>query len=204
MINKNLWIMKKLLFLAVLVATGSILHAQETRFGVKAGASFANWAVEVGGEKEEDYKNRVGFQIGFLADVPISSSISFQPQFNFTSKGSAEEHDGHLDKIVVNAIDIPLNLVFKSSSFFAGIGPNLGINLAASVKEEGESEEITIGNDPGNLKRMDFGANVMVGYEFKNGLFISAQYTPGFVNLSPDNGVTARSNFGGVSLGYFF
>jgi hypothetical protein len=196
--------MKKLLFLVVFAGIGFQLSAQETRFGVKAGATFSKWAVEVGGEKEEDYKNRVGFQFGFLADVPVGNAISFQPQINFTSKGSAEEHDGHLDKIVVNAIDIPLNLVFRSSSFFAGIGPNLGINLSASVKEEGESEEITIGNDPGNLKRMDFGANVMVGLEFKNGLFISAQYTPGFVNLSPDNGVTARSNFAGISLGYFF
>ena len=51
---------------------------------------------------------------------------------------------------------------------------------------------------------MDFGVNLLTGYEFKNGLFVSANYLRGLTNLSNTPGETWRNNMLNLSLGYSF
>jgi hypothetical protein len=205
--------MKKILFAALLVVSVNAVMAQ-TRFGAKLGPNWANWSVKVDGEKDDEYKSRLGFHAGFVADIGISSNFSIQPQLLYVNKGSAIEHEDHTDKAVINSIDIPVNFLYKAPSsggtFFVGGGPNLGFNLSGTLKsEEHENEKIEIGSDPGQLKGFDFGLNFLAGYELSNGLFFSANYTPGLTNLqnvpsSAEIDLTARSNYFGISVGYFF
>lgn len=202
--------MKKItLLLNVFLMTVFAVNAQ-VKLGVKGGINLAKWNYKVNGTKEEDYKNKIGLQAGFVADFKLGKSLSFQPQLLYTAKGTAEEHNGHNDNIVMNAIDIPLNVLYKTpakfGTIFFGGGPNIGYNLGGKVKSHDASEDgekIEIGNGANQLKALDFGVNFTSGIEFKNGLFFSANYTAGLSNLSNVNGVNAKSNFIGISLGYF-
>lgn len=203
--------MKKIVLVALLVVSASSVMAQ-VRFGAKLGPNLANWSVKIDGEREEDYKSRLGFHAGFVADFAISKNFSIQPHLLYVNKGSSEKHEDHEDKVVVNAIDIPVNFLYKApsakGSFFIGGGPNFGFNLGATLKStEHENETIEIGSDVGQLSGFDFGINLLAGYELNSGLFVSANYTPGISNL--DNSpaaanITARSNYFGLSVGYFF
>lgn len=184
----------------------------QTTFGVKGGINPSVWNVKIGDTKEEDYKSRVGFHFGAVVDFSISDNFSIQPQLLFVNKGSKEKHGDHDDKILVSSIDIPVNFLYKTNAgkgkFFVGGGPNLGFNLSGKIKGEhdGEMEEekLEIGSEDGQIKAFDFGLNALAGFEFSNGLFVSANFTPGIANLSNTNNVTARSSYFGVSLGFMF
>lgn len=200
--------------LSLLIACSSLtaVVTGQTTFGVKGGVNPSRWNVEVGGEKEDDYKNRVGFHVGAVVDFAISQSFSIQPQLLFVNKGSKERHGDHDDKILVNAIDLPINFLYKAKAgkgkIFAGGGPNLGFNLGGKVKGEHdgvmEEDKLEIGSNAGQLRAFDFGLNALAGYELGNGLFVSANYTPGLRNLDNRNGIIARSSYFGLSVGYFF
>jgi hypothetical protein len=203
--------MKRIYVALVAVMITGIVSAQ-TRFGIKAGPNLANWTVKFEGEKDDEYKSRTGFHFGAVIDHSISEKFSIQPQLLFVSKGAAIDHEDHTDKAVVNAIDVPINFLFKapagSGKFFIGGGPNLGFNLSAEIKSDEEGDEkLDIGSEEGELKGFDFGLNFLAGYELNSGLFFSANYTPGISNLqNAPSGVdlTARSNYFGISIGYFF
>lgn len=182
----------------------------QVKFGLKGGINLAKWNKQINGIKEEDYKNKIGLQAGLVADFKLGKSLSFQPQLLYTTKGTAEEHNGHNDNIVMNAIDIPLNVLYKTpakfGTIFLGGGPNIGYNIGGKVKSHDAGEDgqkITIGSAANQIKALDFGLNFTSGIEFKNGLFFSANYTAGLSNLSNVNGENTKSNFIGISLGYF-
>jgi hypothetical protein len=153
----------------------SLVTTAQVKLGAKGGVNLASWNMKVNGTKEEDYKSKLGLQAGFVADISLGKSLSFQPQLLYTVKGTAEEHNGHNDNLNVNAIDLPLNLLYKSTAkfgtvFFGG-GPNIGYNLGGKVKshDAGEDgEKIEIGNKDGQIKALDFGVNFTSGIELKN------------------------------------
>ncbi|MFN5134701.1 MAG: PorT family protein, partial [Chitinophagaceae bacterium] len=60
------------------------------------------------------------------------------------------------------------------------------------------------GSGDGEIRRIDLGVNVLAGYELKNGLFFSANYTRGLTNWLNVSTDTWRNNLLGVSVGYFF
>jgi hypothetical protein len=203
--------MKKLvMFLMAASLSGFALG--QTTFGVKGGINPSKWNVKVGDTKEDDYKSRIGFHFGGVVDFSISDNFSIQPQLLYVNKGSKEKHGDHDDKILVNAIDIPVNFLYKTDvgkgKFMIGGGPNLGFNLSAKIKAkhdgEMEEEKIEIGSNDGQLKGFDFGLNAMAGYQFENGLFFSANFTPGIANLSNTNNTKARSSYFGLSAGIMF
>jgi hypothetical protein len=203
--------MKKILLVTLVVLSANVVMAQ-TRFGAKLGPNLANWTVKEDGNKDDEFKSRLGFHLGLVADFAISERFSIQPHLLYVNKGSAIEHEDHTDYAVMQSIDIPINFLYKAASsggtFFVGGGPNLGFNLSGMLKSDEEGDEkIEIGSEVGQLKGFDFGLNLLAGYELKSGLFFSANYTPGITNLANvPSGVdySARSNYFGVSIGYFF
>ena len=56
------------------------------------------------------------------------------------------------------------------------------------------------------LKRFELGANATLGYQFKNGLLLSANYMRGLTNITDFGSDNARSNtrYAGLSIGYVF
>lgn len=198
--------MKKLLMIAVMVVSGGIVSAQ-TKFGFKVGYNAANVSSNLEDVKE-DGKTLSGIGFGAFAEFSVSKNFVIQPQVNYNRKGIAIAHAGHSDKLIFNVLDIPVNALYRSNNgFFIGGGPNLGFNLSGGLRshdDPSENEDFSFGKNEDQIKRMDFGVNLLTGYEFKNGLFVSANYLRGLTNLSNTPGETWRNNVLNISLGYSF
>ena len=130
-------------------------------------------------------------------------------------------------------VELPLNFVYTTADaeeglggFFIGIGPNIGFGLGGKidgtytisalgqtesepldtdVKFDGKSDDELDSNDEdAHFKRLDFGANIIAGYQLSNGLFINAHYTHGFSNINPNSGIESKNRYFGFGIGYFF
>lgn len=150
--------MKKLFTLLCLLVVSGIGFAQ-LRVAILAGPhsssideknSLAGWETTM----KPFYTNRGGFNIGFLADIPLNSSgnLAIQPGIFYMSKGRKFQrfYDTAMiqtDTISVktsfytNYIDIPLNLTYKmplgkKAKFFVSAGPY--ISLFYNGKNSGE------------------------------------------------------------------
>jgi hypothetical protein len=198
--------MKKLLLILVLLVSGGIVSAQ-TKFGVKIGYN-AGSVSSNDPEIKEEGKTLSGIGFGAFAEFSVGKHWSLQPQLNYNRKGLAIAHAGHSDKLQFNVLDIPVNALYRSNGgFFIGGGPNLGINLSGGLRahdDPTENFDFEFGKNPGQIKKMDLGLNFLTGWEFKNGLFVSANYLAGLTNLSNVPGETWRNNLLNVSLGFSF
>ena len=205
--------MKKLLLFIALVLGISAVNAQ---LGIQAGATFYNYksTFESVSVKSD---TKVGFTIGVTSEWPLGSSINFAPALNFTQKGGVEKDDfeGSEEKFTAtfNYLELPLNFVYHTAgtggSFFVGAGPVLGWGLGGKSKSStnsAEDEDIHFGNnDDDDLKAFELSANILAGYRFDNGFFVSANYNPGISDLSPEGSDGKFHNNGfAIRLGYMF
>jgi len=186
------------------------VKAQNVSFGIKAGIQQNNFGVKStsNGEWSRQEFSGVGFHVGGIADVSLSKQFSVQPQLLFNSKGASLSSQSKLN---IYALDVPVNFLYKSGGFFAGIGPNFSYGLSAKSKTEGEDsqdmykkETIEGGDEASTLKRFELGANATLGFKFNNGIFISANYMQGLSNISNMNVDNQKyhTRLVGLSVGY--
>lgn len=203
--------MKKTFVLMTALALGcASVKAQKATFGIKAGVQQNTiFAQAKEGDKERMYSGGTGFHVGAFADLGLSEQFSVQPQLLFNSKSIVDSKD---DKSNVYAIDIPVNFLYKHQGFFAGLGPNFSYGLSAKNKSGDESfdlykkHDLEGGGEASVLKRFELGANATLGYQFKSGLLLSANYMRGLTNiidLGSENGRT-NTRYAGLSIGYVF
>jgi hypothetical protein len=178
---------------------------------VKGGVNFANVTVSDDGDVD-DAKSLTSFQVGIIGDVYLAPVLYLQPGIIFTGKGtktqSGTEGSANWYKATSNPyyIEIPVNLVFKTpgktTKFFAGAGPYLGIGIAGKNKVRGallgtqfsSESNIDFSNDDpttlnqeegagfGIMKRFDYGLNGLAGIE-TGGVVIAANYGLGLAKL---------------------
>ncbi|MGV3460125.1 MAG: hypothetical protein ACO1N9_06690 [Flavobacterium sp.] len=150
--------MKKLFFTAMLVLGALNLNAQETKFGVKAGADFATVKVEYTnpftGTKSTVSGSETGFFVGGFAQIGITESFSFQPEFFYVGISDS------------NMLTMPILGKYSFGKFSAMAGPDLNYLLDA------EEDEFKIG--------------ISVGAEFDitENFLASARYSIGMGNVS--------------------
>lgn len=206
--------MKKLVFTMSSIILMQLLHAQSVRWGVTAGATMAQ--VYTITDQEKDHSSyKPGFSAGFMADLPVGKSFSFQPGFQFLQKGGQEKMGDAGTSIKTSVhldyLELPLNFIYHGKSttghFFVGLGPTVAYALGGHAKidynGQVDDEKIEFGSDADKLKHLEFGANALAGYESKNGWLISANYNLGISNLFNDGG-TWKNNYFGLKLGFLF
>jgi hypothetical protein len=193
--------MKTNLLLVLMFCVGLSVSAQ-TRFGLKSGVALGSVSTN-DAEIKEDGLNLQSFQFGAIIDTRLSSALSFQSQLLFLGKGTAVDHDDHVDKYRFATIDVPLQLLYRTKAgWFIGGGPNLGFNLSARYIHEGEKEEIAIGDAAGEVKGFDFGLMASGGYESKKGLVLSVSYLKGITQLQNTPNFDWQNNVIGFTIGY--
>lgn len=220
--------MKKVFLVAAIAAASMGVQAQ-VQFGIQAGINMGNVKSEyeyMGVTEDSDNKSKIGFLIGGVAEIPVSTNFTFRPELNFIQKGykndESEAGYSYEEKATASFIELPLNFVYNATAgtgtFFIGAGPNIGFGIGGKIEAEetyaGETEtsEVDIKFDGEesptdgkvHLKALDFGANIIAGYKMSNGLFFSAGYTMGFSNLSPMENYTFKTNGLQVKIGYMF
>jgi hypothetical protein len=227
--------MKNVILTAAIIISSTIANSQST-FGVHANGILASGTnkVESSDPDDENFdlksKNRFSWKIGVVANIPVSTSISFMPQLNILSKGGKiEEKESNSfysyeikGSSKLTYVEMPLNFVYNTGSFFIGAGPSLSFGISgksegkvtATVMGETETEEFDgkvkfdgdedADDDNEHLKAFELGANFTAGYKLTNGLFIQANYNLGLSNISPYENTTTKNRYFGIGIGYFF
>ncbi len=148
--------------------------------------SLANWSTI-----KPNYSALYGAHGGIFAEIPLNKkgSLVFQPGATYFNKGRkyAQSFDTSVSLVRdtsstlrLNYVDIPFNLVLKFSlskkvKFMIGAGPYVSFFFKGSQKTQttyknGTSSstsntDLPVGNGAGKFKTMDYGANVMAGFE---------------------------------------
>ena len=181
--------MKKILLVAVLAVLGFVSgNAQEVKFGAKAGLNFAS----VRGENSDVYDTVTAFNLGAVAEIPLSEKISFQPEVLFSGQGYSFGND----IAALNYLNVPLmGKYYVTKGLSLEAGPQVGFLLSAKTDNA----------DVKNLfKKIDFGVNAGLGYKLENGLNFSARYNLGLSNISSVANTTNKNAVVQLSVGYFF
>ena len=170
------------LFVVVgLLLIGSLANAQ-VRFGVKAGVNASNVRQDFG------YSENLllGYQGGLVADIGLSSRLSFQPALLYTTKGFSSKLEfrnaqGALTETSraifrANYLELPVLLVYKvpigsSCVFFGGVGYYVAMGIDGKTDFTGVAQTSNIVFGPKNNRpegaynRMDEGVAAAAGLE---------------------------------------
>ena len=196
------------------------------KFGIKTGVNFATVSLsgkDVDDDEKDALKSLTSFHIGGFADIPVGKSLAVQPGLTLSGKGSkySEDEDGDTYKETTNVmyLEIPVNVVYKFGGIYLGAGPYAAFALsgkrAYESKEDGESEtqneseKLKFGNDneKHDLKRGDFGVNLLAGYQLSNGFNIGLNYGLGLSNIFPsekDYDYKAKNRVFSLTIGFAF
>ncbi|MEP6597587.1 MAG: porin family protein [Ginsengibacter sp.] len=220
-----------ILIIIFTITTLSAAYSQKIRIGITAGPTISgstreNIQIKNSTDSSKDHTRSVSsvlsFFGGFVASVPLSKNIIFRPQLQFIQKGwknhfdfdNSQDYDA---RIRAECIDLPLNFVYnvptKNGRFFIGAGPYLSLALSGNAHNELDNTDTKItfksADTSGfSANRFDIGANVIAGYEFRNGFFVSLNYSHGFIDFRTElKNATNPSNKNtvvGLGIGYMF
>jgi len=208
--------------------------AQKFKIGITAGPTIvsntgSNKTINNGGtanDRTVTKSSLVSFKVGIVGSLPISNFISFRPELTYLGKGVKNHHDyvtgtDFDTKMTSNWIELPLDFVYniptKNGRFFIGLGPYVSCALSATLHNTGDTADIKVTfskapSDAGTSRsaiyanRIDAGANIIAGYEFRNSIFINLNYSHGFINFRNDivNSPSNKNTVLGLSIGYMF
>ena len=209
--------MKKLLTFfctAALLLTFIATANAQVRFGVKAGLNLANIKFSGLEELEPETSMLPTFMVGGQVEFDFAENLGLGVGLQLSGKGakSKTEFLGETieSKVTPMYLQVPVMLQYRSSGFFAAVGPYAGFGLLGKSKADGaESENLNFGNSvDDDLSPLDFGAAIELGYEFGS-LRATASYSLGLANALPKDAVEgtdikAKHNVIGIALTYLF
>jgi hypothetical protein len=202
--------MKKIILLAIILTVfKNTMHAQ-TSFGIQAGitSAFINGRLD-GLTLSSDAK--AGFTAGFTTSSLIEKHWSIRPELNFTQKGAVINFTDEAIKYntTFNYLELPVNMVYSfKGKFFLGAGPTIAYALSGKYKITGmytESGDLKFGSgSDADYKPVEFGFNILAGYQLASGIFFTANYNAGISNISADDSEKDHSSYLGLRIGYMF
>jgi len=205
----------KMLFYSViagLLLTVPAMAQSDITFGIRAGVNFQNLnGKDLDGDKlENDLKT--GFNAGVNAEIPVGIDFYLQPGLLFSTKGAKYDFLGTETTRNISYLELPINFLYKpelgEGHLLLGFGPYAAYALGGKIKGAGSDIDMEFGNEVGETKPFDAGANLLAGYEFNNNLSFQLNAGLGLLNMynRPDgDSESSLKNTGfGVSLGYRF
>lgn len=147
--------MNKMMILAAGLALTATTAQAQIRFGVEAGVNLANMHLKFDGEEIGNPKVKIGPKAGFIADIGLTSQLSFQPGIFYSMKGAVNEMDETTTitiggtqvsqrsmletKFKTTYIEVPLNFQYEMSGphFFIGAGPYVAMAVDGHTLSSG-------------------------------------------------------------------
>lgn len=206
---------RKLVLLCAMLFMTVTLLSQKTMIGINAGILFSMTKISQG-TRTFVSQNRTGFNAGIVANIPVAEWFSFQAGLSFLQKGSNRTEMGvdvSTEWVSLNYLELPLNFLYHTKgrygSFEIGAGPSFSYGLSAKgkffINTFTSVEKLHFGSNADDyLKRFEFGANMLAGFQFTNGLFINAVYNIGLSNVAGYSEDKWKNYYGGLRIGYFF
>lgn len=187
-----------------------------TTFGITGGVNWNNINGKTSTGDKLDNNLKTGFNGGVNVEFPVANGFYLQPGVEYRQKGS-ELNNGN--ELRLSYIDVPVNFIYKPAlgmgSMLLGFGPYVGFGINGEVKAaNGIERKVVFNNNYSTseaediqFKKLDAGANFMIGYEFKSKLSAALKAQLGLIDINPDTNIpgdeTRYKNTGfGVSLGY--
>ncbi len=222
--------MKKVILATLVLVTGTVFSASAQSaaasksgisFGIRAGVNLQNINGKDGSGDKLENKLAPRFQGGVTVDIPLADQFYLQPGLLFSGKGAKDDNSDA--SVSISYLDVPVTFLFKpllgTGHMLLGVGPYVGFGVAGKMTDDNNNKstikfknEITLAEaaaDP-YLRRLDAGANLLVGYEMSSKLSVqlNAQLGLAKINseisgLSGDKSAWRNTGFG-LSLGYRF
>lgn len=198
----------KIFFYTFVMSVISVSSFAQVKPIIKAGAINSTWK----GEAQETLtslvdrtngiltqKDRKGFYAGAGVELPLGSVVSIEPSLIYTQRGYSVEGNLTINQLKITAldaraisqmhyIDLPVLIKVKpvgGLTLFAGpqVSYLVKNNLRADVAVLGFSLINTNFNITNQFNKWDMGVTGGIGYEFNNGIGITASYDRGFRRL---------------------
>jgi hypothetical protein len=221
--------MKKQLVLAAALFVSTLAMAQVTpSFGIRAGLSSANLHGDAIGNLNNilNYTNgmistgsRTGLFAGAYTSIPLSENISVEPALYYTQKGTALKGDLAVKAVQflgVNAhahltehyIDMPVLLKGTINGFQVFAGPQISYLANANFKTTAGILGINLLNKnidvTDQMNRWDAGVTAGIGYQFANGVNITAAYDHGLSRVDANKSLNSYNRSIKVGVGFRF
>ncbi|WP_413998528.1 porin family protein [Flavobacterium sp. W1B] len=142
--------------LAMSLIAFNTVKAQENRakFGVKGGINFSNLYTD----NVDDQNVLTGFNVGLFAKLPVTNSISIQPEIYYTEKGSELTYNNTFvsgtAKFKLNYIEVPVMLVANlTKNFNVQFGPYAAYLIDGKTTNESNGGTFNFSD---NINKDDF------------------------------------------------
>lgn len=190
-------------------------HAQ-VAVGIKAGPDFSSIANKTEGSKSTS-NGLIGFEGGVYVQIPAAPQWVVQPALLYDRKGGKYTFNtGYVQTWGLNYLTLPIDILYKpempngNGSWYLGAGPYIAYGISGKISDNGPaSTSVDPFKDYGGgsqLKRMDAGGHVQVGYETSGGFNIGLNASLGLMNIASHgntNNTTHNTSFA-VTVGYTF
>jgi len=183
---------KLVLTLSAIVAISAAANAQP-RFGLKAGANFANLKAS-GDGVSMTFDSKVGLNAGAFVSLPLSGNISIQPEAVLSMEGAKVEDE----KIELTYINVPVLFQYNTSGFAIETGPQLGLLMSAKAAGEDFKDD---------MESINLSWAIGAGYRLPSGLGFNARYNLGLSNIAKtedDDEGKLKSNVFQVGISFTF
>ncbi|GAB3574452.1 porin family protein [Hymenobacter daeguensis] len=163
---------------------------------------------------------RPGFYAGLYATLPLSPNFAIEPGVTYSEKGTVLRGTlpfPALDFLNANVtgtarlayVDVPvLAKVFITPGFYLYAGPQASFLVSGKARVEAGALGFTAYKQDfdisSQLRKVDFTAVGGLGYQFNNGLGLSAGYDYGLTSLDTGNRFDAQNRVLKVGLNYSF
>ncbi len=163
---------------------------------------------------------RPGFYAGLYATLPITPSFAIEPGITYAEKGTVLRGTlpfPALDFLNANVtgtarlayVDVPvLAKVYLTPGFYLYAGPQASFLVSGKARVEAGALGFTAYKQDfdvaDQLRKVDFAAVGGLGYQFNNGLGLSAGYDYGLTSLDKNNRFDAQNRVIKVGLNYSF
>jgi len=200
------------------------IYSQALSIGLKGGLNLSNMLEKSDfGDFSDDYKYLPGYNIGLVVSTSASDGVGGESGIYLNTRGfrldEGDDQNGATGTYKTLWLEVP----FKATTaydigpltFFgsAGVSGSLGLTgtMDFDITIQGNTTSSTVdiewGNDPDedDMLRIDYGAVVSAGMEFKS-IVLEAGYYYGLANLSPDtdNEFVFSNRYFSFTLGYKF
>jgi hypothetical protein len=221
--------MRKKILLFCSLAFSTIIFAQTSpSFGVRAGLSSAKMSGDAADNLNDllDFTNggvttnsHTGFFGGGYVNIPLTSQLSVEPALYYTQKGyelRGELNVKGLDFLGANAkakltssyIDLPILLKGNFSGFQVFAGPQISYLTKADLRTTAGLLGFNLLNKTMDateqFNRWDAGITGGIGYQFTNGLNLTAAYDQGLSKADRNQNMEAYNRSFKVGLGISF
>jgi hypothetical protein len=221
--------MKKQLILAATLFLSTLAMAQtKTSFGIRAGLSNArlqgdavthlNNLVELA-DGMVTSGSRTGFFAGTYASLPVSEIFTVEPAVYYAQKGYALQGNlamkgmeflgaGAQARLNLHYIDVPVLLKANINGFQVFAGPQVSYLAQADLRTTAGVLGINLLNNnldaTTQFNRWDAGVTGGIGYQFANGVNLTAAYDHGLSRVDANKSLNSYNRAFKVGVGFRF